>query len=419
MMLAFGPFTVDVMRRTVSKNGVPVRLTLKCVELLIAFVRNPGKPLSKQQLLEAAWHDPEASDATLAQHIFLLRRVLRHENHEWIRTIPNVGYRFTGEVSAVEPDDDVVSRTLDAYLEGARTFRAIGTERALRSSIDLCGHALAMTDASARAYALRASCWRLLAESMHAEPLPCLQSAKSDAHAALMRDAQNADARIEAAFAALLLDRDVAVAHRHACAVQDLQPQHVGLATLRVLLAIIDGRTDEALHVARHAGGPLYAVALYFARDFDRARTLLEAAEAPNGGSRLVRGASRLMTGNMNGALEDFTTLYYGDPGAADAAPNVQRYAIAYYIAALARSGDVARAQKHAATLERIARRRYVSPMARAVAQLALGNTDGALALIEEALRRADPWASYLLVDPMLDELREHPRFCDLAKQAA
>jgi hypothetical protein len=34
-------------------------------------------------------------------------------------------------------------------------------------------------------------------------------------------------------------------------------------------------------------------------------------------------------------------------------------------------------------------------------------------------MRRFDPWAAYVRVDPMLDELREHPEFSSLARNAA
>lgn len=416
MMFAFGPFTVDVERRAVFKNGVPLRLTLRCAELLIAFVRNPGKPLSKQELLEAAWPDPQASDATLAQHVFLLRRALRHDGCVWIRTVPNVGYCFTGNVSRVEHVDDERANALRTYMQGARSMRDIGSERALRSAIDLCTHAIALDERNASAYALRASCWRLLAESMHAEPLPCLQSAQLDAAEALTHDAQDAGAHIEAAFSAALLARDDAAAQRHLRAAQN----HPALAHARVWIALMGGRTDEALRVAREAGGALHAAALYMARDFAAARAILERWPERDLAARVVRGACRLFERDFGGALLDFHSVYYADLDAdGQGVPSVRHYALGFYIHTLAKMGRTQAARERVNELENLACKRYVSPMARAAAHLGLGEPARAIALVKEALRRFDPWSAYVLVDPLLEELRTHPQFSDLTSSAA
>lgn len=419
VVFAFGPFTVDVLRRTVTKNGVPLRLTLKCVELLIAFVRNPGKPLTKEELLEAAWPDPQASDATLAQHVFLLRRALRHDGCVWIRTVPNVGYCFSADVTALSRDDER-ARALSAYLEGARTFRDVGTERALRSAIDLCGRAISLDEANAGAYALRASCWRLLAESMHAEPVPCLQSARADSEAAMARDGANADARLEAALCAALLERDGRTAARHLEAAQRIRPHDAALGRAQVWLALMDGRRDEAVRVARQLGGPLYAAALYMNGEIARAQALLENAAGNDLAVRLMRGACRLLAGDARKAQDDLRFVYYAQgEGGEGGTPSVRQYALALYIFALAKLGDVHAARTRARALHTLAQTRYVSPMARAVAHLALGEHDAAIAFVEEAVRRRDPWSAYVPIDPILGELRAHPRFGDLALPAA
>lgn len=419
MMLAFGPFTVDDTRRTATKNGKPLRLTLRCIELLIAFARNPGKTLTKQELLDAAWPDPEASDATLAQHVFLLRRALRHESCEWIRTVPNVGYRFDADVASLDRDDDERGRAVRTYLESARRFREIGTERALRSAIDLCTYAVSAGQARAGAYLLRASCWRLLAESMYAEPLPCLQAAQADVQAALERDGQNADVRIEAALCAALLERDALGVQRHLDAAQRIQPGHPALPHARVWLALMCGRPEEALRVSRPVGGALHGAALYMNRDFQHARELFDVNAVENPAIRVMRGACRLFTGDMCSAMEDFRTVYYGEAAETGGMPSVRHYALGLYIYALARSGDEQSARAHVRELQRVAQRRYVSPMAQAAAHLGLNEAEQAIACVGDALRRCDPWSAYVAVDPLLDELRAHPKFADVTRSAA
>ena len=59
----------------------------------------------------------------------------------------------------------------------------------------------------------------------------------------------------------------------------------------------------------------------------------------------------------------------------------------------------------------------YVSPYFLAVIYAYLGETEAALAQIEEAIRIGDAWITWLVVDPQLDALRGEPRFQELAQR--
>ena len=56
----------------------------------------------------------------------------------------------------------------------------------------------------------------------------------------------------------------------------------------------------------------------------------------------------------------------------------------------------------------------YVSPIAFATVHLGLGNQDRALDFIEEGYRDRRGWMAYLLVNPVADAVRDHPRFAAL-----
>ena len=102
-MVRFGEFTLDPHRRRLSKSGTPIEITPKCLDLLIALVSQAGVTLSRQTLASSVWGDPASSDATLTQHVFMLRRVLRdgEPQRDFVATIPRVGYRFVGEIEPV------------------------------------------------------------------------------------------------------------------------------------------------------------------------------------------------------------------------------------------------------------------------------------------------------------------------------
>ena len=407
-MLSFGSFAVDVTHRIVTKDGAPVRMTLKCIELLIAFVRNPGKTLTKEQLIEAAWHDPDASDATLAQHVFLLRRALGAQAR-YIKTVPQKGYRFDGAVSGELPPN---AEAPAEFVRAAGEFRALNTEQGLRSAIDLYTRAIEAEPADARGYARRAGCWRLLAEFMYADPYTALMSAKGDAARALALDGDDTEALIESAYASALFDRDIDAALRYVEAVRCHDPGSAAARMLLVFLPLMRGQTVAALNAARRAGGSLAGSALYFARAYTQAIPYFEASAAENPGARVMLGACKLFAGDAQGAIADFRAVYGEHVDVRRAGrPNVRHYALALSIYAMGKSGDRVRARKAVTDLAALARQRYVSPMARAIAHVGLGEHDVAVALVEEAVARFDPWAAYIGVDPFLDALRDDPRF--------
>lgn len=413
--LSFGPFTVDTTRRTVDRSGQALRLTLKCVELLIALVSQAGRVLSKEDLLQAAWHDPSASDATLAQHIFLLRRAIEPHG-AWIETVPQVGYRFSGAVRVERAAEDAA---LEEYARGAAMFRALMTEQGLHSAIDLYGRVLAIDSADARAYAGRAACNRLLAQLMFADPLTCLSAASRDAALAFEADAEDIEVLIECAYSAALYDRDFRSAQTFLRRAKMLQPGYPEAITLDVSLALMRGDVAGALSSIEEKPGPLRGAVLYLARDFERARQ--ELLMRP--GDPLVRvlyNACLLFEGNISAARAGFAGIYHEAVDVREAArPNAHHYALAFLIYADARGGDEAGARRGALDLARLSRERYVSPMARAIAHTGLREFEAAVSFVEEAVSRVDPWTAHLCVDPFLDDLRGNDRFERLARTVA
>jgi adenylate cyclase len=77
----------------------------------------------------------------------------------------------------------------------------------------------------------------------------------------------------------------------------------------------------------------------------------------------------------------------------------------------LARSGQTAEARAILDTLVRLGRQRYVSPYGEALIRIGLGDTDRAIALLEQAVDEHHPWAVHFNIDPALDPVRHQPRF--------
>ncbi len=95
--LAFGPIAIDLVGRTVRKDGADVHLTKTEFDLLRTLAVNAGKVLTHRQLLERVWGEYAADNSQqLRVYINYLRRKLETDpaRPQWIVTEPGVGYRL-------------------------------------------------------------------------------------------------------------------------------------------------------------------------------------------------------------------------------------------------------------------------------------------------------------------------------------
>jgi DNA-binding winged helix-turn-helix (wHTH) protein len=97
---------VEVRERefTLLKAGETLSVEPKAFRVLLILLRNPGKLISKEELLNAVWGDAAVTDNSLTRSIALLRRLLGDEtrNPRYIETVATVGYRFLCKVEEGE-----------------------------------------------------------------------------------------------------------------------------------------------------------------------------------------------------------------------------------------------------------------------------------------------------------------------------
>lgn len=87
--------TVDLLSRRTSVDGEPVRLTATEFDLLVYLMRNPGRVLSRSQLLRSVWgYGEDASTNVVDVYVGYLRRKLGRP--ELITTVRSRGYRLNG-----------------------------------------------------------------------------------------------------------------------------------------------------------------------------------------------------------------------------------------------------------------------------------------------------------------------------------
>jgi TolB-like protein/DNA-binding winged helix-turn-helix (wHTH) protein/Tfp pilus assembly protein PilF len=125
----FGPFRLDPRKRRLLRDGEPVRLTPKALDLLLVLVEERGRTVEKDELLEKVWAGTVVEENNLNQNITALRKSLgdSRQDSQYIATVPGRGYRFVADVRKVEeevlPQRHKAAPQKDEKTSGARVFR--------------------------------------------------------------------------------------------------------------------------------------------------------------------------------------------------------------------------------------------------------------------------------------------------------
>ncbi len=96
-VLEAGPVRMDVERHQVTVRGSDQRLPLKEFELLEFFLRNPGRVLTRGQLIDRIWGSDYVGDTkTLDVHVKRLRAKLEEDpsDPQLLTTVRGLGYKL-------------------------------------------------------------------------------------------------------------------------------------------------------------------------------------------------------------------------------------------------------------------------------------------------------------------------------------
>jgi DNA-binding winged helix-turn-helix (wHTH) protein len=135
-------FRLDVGRGSLSDpRGVTLALRPKSFDLLTHLFRNPGRIVSRDELLEAVWPGVFVSDDSLTQCVAEIRRVLGSDGAHLLRTVPKRGYILGTEIPA--SSNEVRHGNRDGSEEPKRPMlKNPGMERRLAAilAIDVVGY---------------------------------------------------------------------------------------------------------------------------------------------------------------------------------------------------------------------------------------------------------------------------------------
>ena len=104
---AFGLFRLNLVKRSLTRNGERVPLTSKAFDLLAMLAARPGQTVPKQAILDQVWAGLTIEENTLTRTVSMLRKALGESpgQHEYIVTVPGQGYRFVGAEPVPSPSN--------------------------------------------------------------------------------------------------------------------------------------------------------------------------------------------------------------------------------------------------------------------------------------------------------------------------
>ncbi|MDX8518202.1 ATP-binding protein [Mesorhizobium dulcispinae] len=107
--LSFGPFCLAAGERLLTREGAPVELGSRALEILIVLTSAPNEVVSKKDLMSRVWPDVVVEEGSLRFHMTGLRKALGDgkDGARYIATLPGRGYCFVAPVSrSSSPHDE-------------------------------------------------------------------------------------------------------------------------------------------------------------------------------------------------------------------------------------------------------------------------------------------------------------------------
>jgi DNA-binding winged helix-turn-helix (wHTH) protein/TolB-like protein len=97
----FGAFRLGANERELIREGLPVPVPPKAMDVLLILIESAGQVIERTELINRVWPDSDGADGSLAVTISTLRKTLgdRPDGGLYIETLPRQGYRFAASVT--------------------------------------------------------------------------------------------------------------------------------------------------------------------------------------------------------------------------------------------------------------------------------------------------------------------------------
>jgi predicted ATPase/DNA-binding winged helix-turn-helix (wHTH) protein len=131
----FGPFVFWPAARRLEKDGVPIRLGGRALDILTILIDSAGSIVSYQELQNRVWQNINVDPSSLRVQMMALRKALREGETagQYIATIPGRGYCFVAPVLRPLPELDLPAR--EAQIALPKLVPLVGRDETVSSVI--------------------------------------------------------------------------------------------------------------------------------------------------------------------------------------------------------------------------------------------------------------------------------------------
>ncbi|MBV8345349.1 MAG: winged helix-turn-helix domain-containing protein [Candidatus Eremiobacteraeota bacterium] len=421
----FGEFRLDVARRLLFRRYRALPLPERIFQILLMLVEANGGVVHREAIASRVWPDAAVADGNIAQHVYLLRRILGEHARDrgLVMAVSRQGYRLSAPV-IVEPAgladtvEDCALEPFPDYCEASYLLER-RTAPALKRAIEIfegapepsCPHVPSLIGL-ARAYTLLAQDW-------HVPPAMAFRVAKDAVRQALAIASSSAAAHSMLSSILLYADWDWSSAKAELDLALRLNPNSSIVRAQVTEHAICAGDYDHAIYESKRAlmAEPsslsrrlMMGVALIHAGDYAagvaRMSKLLE-SDGELQLARRYRAQAFLLNRQPAEALADLLLL----PQERAEEP---RFRLPLLARAYADCGETLRAEQLYASLQVMAATEYVVPWNLAIVACGLGRLDEGMAHLAAAFDRREPALLFLKSLPWFEGIAGQPRFKEI-----
>ncbi|WP_314957738.1 ATP-binding protein [Bradyrhizobium cosmicum] len=113
--ISFGPFRLFPKSRLLEKEGSPLHVGGRALDILIFLAERPGEVVDKRELVKRIWADVNVDEGSLRFHVAALRKALGDtgKSARYVVNVPGRGYCFVASFAqaappAVQPTIDIL-----------------------------------------------------------------------------------------------------------------------------------------------------------------------------------------------------------------------------------------------------------------------------------------------------------------------
>jgi predicted ATPase/DNA-binding winged helix-turn-helix (wHTH) protein len=149
-VISFGPFLLFPKARRLEKDGAPLHVGSRALDILVYLAERPGEVVNKRELLKQIWADVNVDEGSLRFHVTALRKALGSDadGARYVVNVPGRGYCLATSIARTdtsrEPSTDIASpaHSLPAprkMIGRAEAIEKISTELSLHRFVSIVG----------------------------------------------------------------------------------------------------------------------------------------------------------------------------------------------------------------------------------------------------------------------------------------